>query len=302
MMRDLTETSRCSDALRSGDPLLALPPLLLLHASGTPPRLGSLTRWTRDVDAVRQGVADGVSLVKEPSPHLLYLLDRMLRCCDPEMYPFKHPEGRIDVVDGSWACCDIRHPRGKDGIVTPAAEDVEPWRAKFTVVHREEGAVRRPPNRFPLLIHLSQPNAIGLAAAAAASPVVKVDVPFLPGAFTLLNVLSPDECDRIVSAAESVGYVPDAPQTSATASTTATSVLAHNFVWLLDEETERIIYSRVLPHLPAELDEQPVMGINRRWYVSCCLPPPAPGLTRPLLLPQASLPLLLAAADVPVPH
>ncbi|MBW2420836.1 MAG: 2OG-Fe(II) oxygenase [Deltaproteobacteria bacterium] len=67
----------------------------------------------------------------------------------------------------------------------------------------------------------------------------RVEVEGVPGAYRLLGVLSPDECRRFIECTESLGYLPDA------AVSLPRSVRHnHNATWVVDEETDGIIWQR----------------------------------------------------------
>jgi hypothetical protein len=260
-----------SDALRDGRTHDAIDALRTMHRLGIVPRLGSMCRWVRDADAVRAGRVDGggaTALVEEPDPLIVTCLDLVMRVADPERYPYLSPHGTIDTssaIAKPWAVTALRDPAsGRDGILTIPKKEREACCAKFAEVHREAAATRVPPNEHDLVIHVSAPNAAGLEDSdAARAAVQRVEVPHIPSAFVLTDVLSTAECARIVRAAESVGYLPDRPISASAAS--KASVLAHNLVWLVDSMTDKIIFDRVRKHLPAALDGHELRGINRRW-------------------------------------
>lgn len=94
-----------------------------------------------------------------------------------------------------------------------------------------------------------------------------MDVPNLPGAFVLLDVLTRGECDQIIAAAECSpdGYVPDESATSAPAPK-GFAPRATNFVWLAESVADRL-YSRCRALLPQRLGkdgQHEVRGINSR--------------------------------------
>lgn len=47
--------------------------------------------------------------------------------------------------------------------------------------------------------------------ASPAQAVARVDIPEVPGAFQLLNILTPEESDTFVDIAESLGFHEDSP-------------------------------------------------------------------------------------------
>lgn len=69
--------------------------------------------------------------------------------------------------------------------------------------------------------------------------VARVEVPRVPGAFQLLDLLSAEECRRFIELTESLGYLPDA------AVSLPRSVRHnHNVVWVVDEQTDETLWQR----------------------------------------------------------
>jgi len=71
------------------------------------------------------------------------------------------------------------------------------------------------------------------------SPVRRVDIDAVPGAFQLLNILSLEECQRLVSLTETFGYLEDA-------AVSLPRSIRHNdsLTWVIDDETNAIIWQR----------------------------------------------------------
>lgn len=70
-------------------------------------------------------------------------------------------------------------------------------------------------------------------------PVKRIGIDSVPGAFQLLNVLSADECARIVELSESLGYLEDA-------AVSLPRAIRHNdsFTWIVDDDTNDLIWQR----------------------------------------------------------
>lgn len=69
--------------------------------------------------------------------------------------------------------------------------------------------------------------------------IARVEVENVPGAFQLLNVISDQECARLISLTEALGYLKDA------AVSLPRSVRHnHNITWVVDEQTDGILWSR----------------------------------------------------------
>ncbi len=69
--------------------------------------------------------------------------------------------------------------------------------------------------------------------------VLRHDIENVPGAFQLLNVLSNEECKRIVDLSEKLGYLEDA-------AVSLPRAIRHNdsFTWVVDDDTNDIIWQR----------------------------------------------------------
>jgi hypothetical protein len=63
-----------------------------------------------------------------------------------------------------------------------------------------KGPLRRTPNRYDLTLYLSSPGTITFDSTKPC--VSRIDVPKVPNAFVLTDVLSHSECRQVVSAAE----------------------------------------------------------------------------------------------------
>ena len=93
--------------------------------------------------------------------------------------------------------------------------------------------------------------------------VERIAVSEVPGAFQLLNVLSSDECSRFIQLTESLGFLEDA------AVSLPRSVRHNcNVTWVVDEETDGIVWSRCKHLLTGDTGlfngKQP-LGLNARF-------------------------------------
>lgn len=89
------------------------------------------------------------------------------------------------------------------------------------------------------------------------------EIPEVPGAFQILNVLSREECERLIQISETLGYLEDA------AVSLPRSVRHnHSLTWVVDEATDNIIWERSRPFMsdPAGIfDGKRPLGINARF-------------------------------------
>lgn len=129
-----------------------------------------------------------------------------------------------------------------------------------SAVHTTPGPQRLPPNDHPALLFASAPSTIPLSPTPP-TPTLRHDVPHIPGAFLLSDLLSLAECRAIIGAAEAVGFAPDKPTGE------QASVLAHNLYWLADEDFLGRLYERFLHLVPQEVGGGRVTGLNARFRV-----------------------------------
>lgn len=104
-----------------------------------------------------------------------------------------------------------------------------------------------------------------ISYSPAARSVSRHEVPGVPGAFTLSNVLDEAECDALAALSESMGYTEDAP----------VSLGRHirknqNCVIIADDSLWRPVWERVREHMPQSVDHphglcSQAVGLNQRW-------------------------------------
>lgn len=256
------------------------------------PKLGALCRWVRDLDVI-SGLAEqreGRGRRTEAQAETLKVLDAILRVTGPVDHspapplgddaanssPGESPEPSPLAVRPVWDLRDTARPRRMvyDSVLdgTLAASMPSGTRAQFRVIQTVPGPERNPPNQHPATVWASRDGAIALAAPSSpnAPATTHHSHPTVPVLHLLRDVLSPDECGRIVGAAEAVGFAPDAPVRpggDSVAAATENSVLAHNFYWVADEEFCRVLWGRVGPFVPERVGGRKVRGLNRRFRV-----------------------------------
>ncbi|BGP51913.1 hypothetical protein JCM10450v2_007873 [Rhodotorula kratochvilovae] len=243
-------SSRISAALTQHRHLDALVLLSELRIRQQHPKLGALQRWVRDCDAASR--SDG-SFGDEMA---LRVLDAVLRCTNGEPEPgseeglLKGAKGQVVVRQREW----VHREPSKDDIYAeiragrfPPPSERAALAAQFSLLHTVPAAERLPPNLHPALLFASAPGAIPLSPAPA-TPVKRCEVPHVPGAFLLTDVLSQDECRSILAHAEAVEFRPDQPIDG------DQSVLAHNLYWLADKPFLETFCARFLHLCPQLID------------------------------------------------
>ncbi|GAA5824990.1 hypothetical protein JCM3770_001825 [Rhodotorula araucariae] len=256
-------SSRISAALTQHRHLDALVLLSELRIRQQHPKLGALQRWVRDCDAAsRSDGSFGDEMV-------LRVLDAVLRCTNGEPEPgseeglLKGEKGQVVVRQREW----VHREPSKDDIYAeiaagrfPPSTERAALAAQFSLLHTVPAAERLPPNLHPALLFASAPGAIPLAPTPT-TPVQRFEVPHVPGAFLLTDVLSQDECRSILAHAEAVEFRPDQPIEG------DQSVLAHNLYWLADKPFLDAFCARFLHLCPQLIDGKRVRGINARFRV-----------------------------------
>ncbi|KAG0085920.1 hypothetical protein BGZ93_000387 [Podila epicladia] len=267
-----TPIGRISDALVDGRWNDAMVALEEMRTRGQVPKLGALQRWVRDCDAASaKNGAFG-------DPVVLRVLDSMLRTVDPTMVPTKDKSSDSEPHPVRTHPMWQAFPRIEDNVqkyeavlanTLFTAEDAERYKENFRIVAHTKGPERRTPNLHDFTLYLSNPNTIQLCYQAqpeAQPPVERINMPHVPGAFLLKDVLTRKECHQMISAAEAIGFTPDVPIVG-TASESI-SVLAHNFFWMADDQLLKHIFDRCKPHFPETSgDGHGAVGINSRWRV-----------------------------------
>ena len=128
----------------------------------------------------------------------------------------------------------------------------------FYIIAREPGAEN--PAIPTWACRIDNPAALNPNRGVA---VTRQDIDRVPGAFQLLNLLSADECTRLLELSERCGYLGDA----------AVSLgrdIRHNdsFTWIADDETCAILWRRCADLVEDQHEynrDKPALGLNGRW-------------------------------------
>jgi hypothetical protein len=132
------------------------------------------------------------------------------------------------------------------------------------VVRTERGPERQPPNNYDLHIWACADGVGALLEDAATrqakrrAPVRRVDVPGVPGAFVMLDVLTRSECQGMRAMAERIQFVPDHPTSRQSPSGIG------GLEWLLTDGLDEKLLDRCRSYLPAQLAGGALAGINAR--------------------------------------
>ena len=267
-------TARVSAALIDGKYTDALVFLAEMRIRDEAPRLGALCRWVRDLD-VTSGLSqtdddDPGSPRAQSRPQLLRVLDAISRVTGtmetkPPICPALASSDPI-AVQALWDLRDSARARIPvcDSVADKTILDLCPpgLKANFKVIENTPGAERKPPNAHPALVYLTNDNAVPLSATPP--QITRHEHPAVPNLSLMRDVFSAEECKSIVAAMETIGFLPDAPIRD---DGTASSILAHNVYWMIDQTFHDLLWGRVAPHIPARVAGRRARGINRRFRV-----------------------------------
>jgi hypothetical protein len=237
------------------------------------PTLGALCRWVRTLDVV-----SGLSIhVQVPSQtvvghnaknhELIRVLDAILRVTGPTDTTSNGSAGSL----GPIALQDTWNLRGSSEPTRQVRRSIDDksifasyphdLKKSFRIIETTPGSQRKPPNLHPAVLYASQNDAVLLGSGPKTECFKH---PIVPNLRLINDVLSPDECSAIIAAGETVEFIPDAPMRPQGEDT---SVLAHNFYWIVDEAFHDKLWSRVKAFVPETVAGKQVRGVNRRFRV-----------------------------------
>lgn len=276
MSADTSFTARVSAALVDGKYTDALITLAEMRIRNERPKLGALCRWVRDLDVV-SGVyvqtdiknSNRASRTKEELERIR-VLDSILRVLGPldtpsQGSPMPSSE-QVIVQQDIWNLQDNGSARLRvrasvlDGSIFTTEQSI--YQNNFSIIENIPGPQRKPPNHHPAIIHLSNPDTVPLSANPP--PITLHKHPHIANLSLLKDVLTPYECQSIIAATESVGFLPDAPIND---DGSEGSILAHNVYWMIDQSFHDKLWQRVSPLLPPSISGKTLRSINRRFRV-----------------------------------
>lgn len=162
----------------------------------------------------------------------------------------------MKVLKG-WAIPSYSSQNNKNDDKNKNSDHLDLKTLESRIVYREAASERTPPNHYDLMLHATEPFAVlPLRGRKISGEVTKHEVPFLTGAFCLTNVLSHDECSRLIDAASILGYRPDHP------SNLPSPTGIDSCEWLVDDSIHDLVYDRVKKHLPLSMGEASSNDIN----------------------------------------
>ncbi|KAI1267995.1 prolyl 4-hydroxylase [Xylariaceae sp. FL1019] len=261
-------TSRVSAAIIDGKYVDAIVLLAEMRIRGQASRLGSLNRWVRDLDVVSGLSSETPDIRTDTQLELLRVMDMVLRVTGPVDEVSKVPSSLTGPLSLQpvWDNGDEATPKSlvrqsvvDKSIFENCAKDV---RDKFRIIETTSGPDRKPPNVHPAVVYLSDDNAVELDSKGPLTTLHKH--PTVANLSLMKDVLSKKECLSIVAAMETVGFLPDCPLRD---DGSASSILAHNVYWVVDQTFHDTLWDRVSPHIPSHVGGRKARGINRRFRV-----------------------------------
>lgn len=265
---DANLTARVSGALADGRYTEARIIIAEMRIKGQVPKLGALCRWVRDLDVV-SGLAEQLDEAgSKRSPReeeLLVVLDAILRLTGPTDYT--DTKIRAGPINPGYAW-DLRSASSRrmvyNAVLDGSIFNTLPANATsgFRIIETTPGLQRKPPNLHPAILHASKDDAISLSSEP---PKTSFHThPTVPNLHLLRDVLSSEECGKIVAVAEKIGFTPDAPIRE---EGEESSILAHNFYWIIDTVFCAKLWDRVKAFVPQSVGGKKVRGLNRRFRV-----------------------------------
>ena len=240
-------TGRINDALH--DNRWADATELLRQCHNMPPPLGSLQRWIRDLFESSISVTDPVVAYK--------VLYHILRCTGQTPCCTNNNSSQADSsplqILPMWY--SIPRRARDENIDTKADDWIIPIVEALTIESAwREGMTLWSCNAQVLVNGNSNSN---IRASG------RCDVPFVSGAFMLNNVLTPNECDRILCVANKMGFTPEASYSLSD----ATSKAADGVVWVVHDDLRNKLFDRVKSLLPTDLCNGELIHLNSRWRI-----------------------------------
>jgi hypothetical protein len=241
-----------------------------MRIRGKMPKLGALCRWVRDLDVV-SGLAEQLDAAgpKRTSreEELLVVLDAILRLTGPTDCTADgaivtgpiNPRKKWDLRGASMMRQMVYDSVLDGSIFTSLPANLK---SNFRIIETTPGLQRKPPNLHPAILHASKDDTILLSSDLEKTAHHRH--PIVPNLHLLKDVLSPKECTQIIAAAETIGFTPDAP---IRAEGEESSILAHNFYWIVDTSFCVRLWSRVKEFVPATVGGKKARGLNRRFRV-----------------------------------
>ncbi|KAJ4319913.1 hypothetical protein N0V94_003685 [Neodidymelliopsis sp. IMI 364377] len=266
-------TARISAALTDGKYTDAMILLAEMRIRKETPTLGALCRWVRTLDVI-----SGLSIhVQVPSQsvvgknasneELVQVLDAILRVTGPTdttSHGIDATSGPISLQE-TWNLRPATEPTRQlrrsiedKSIFASSAPDLKDH---FRIIETTPGPLRKPPNLHPAVLFSSQNDTVLLGEGPKTECFKH---PIVPDLRLIKDVLSPEECSSIIAAGETIEFIPDAPMRPQGEDT---SILAHNFYWIVDQAFHDKLWTRVKAFVPESVGGRQVRGINRRFRV-----------------------------------
>ena len=227
----------------------------LISSDSEVPKLGTLQRWVRECDSMH---AD--SATDQYSSTYLLVLDAVMRVmlmrqADVEKIKYQMigkfsfcPNRKGELV--SFPIFSPSISPSPNTLIESLNEDV--FRSNVWIASTVPGCQRRPPVEIDLNVFALRTGAINLGSTSNYN-YHRHDVLGVAGSFLLSNILTKAECEKLINAAECLGYSSDV------------AVGIDNVTLIADEYLVGEIFERVKLLLPPFLCGCKLAGINARF-------------------------------------
>ncbi|KAF1960322.1 prolyl 4-hydroxylase [Byssothecium circinans] len=266
-------TARISAALTDGNYLDARILLAEMRIRKETPSLGALCRWVRTLDMI-SGLSIHVRVPDQTiagrnahNTELIEVMDAILRVTGPTDTTSHGIAGSSEPIalQDTWNMRGTSEPARQ---VRRSIEDktifvscLSDLKGHFRIIETIPGPERKPANLHPAVLFASKDDTILLGEAPKTQCYKH---PIVPNLRLIKDVLTPDECSSIIAAGETMEFIPDAPIRPQGEDT---SVLAHNFYWIVDQAFHDKLWNRIKEFVPEAVTGRKVRGINRRFRV-----------------------------------
>lgn len=237
------------------------------------PTLGALCRWVRTLDVV-SGLTIHVQVPNQTvvgrnahNDELIRVLDAILRVTGPTDITSHGVSANSEPIalqetwnlrGGSEPTRQVRRSIEDKSMFASCSSDLKDH---FNIIETTPGLQRKPPNLHPAILYASQDDTVLLGQGPKTTCYKH---PIVPDLRLIKDVLSPEECSSIIAAGETIGFIPDAPMRPQGEDT---SILAHNFYWVVDPAFHDKLWDRVKEFVPEVVAGRKARGINRRFRV-----------------------------------
>ncbi|KAH8888934.1 hypothetical protein GQ53DRAFT_870596 [Thozetella sp. PMI_491] len=223
-------------------------------------------RWIRDY-GTDSGYSRRNREITAEQKNRLTILIAMLRLVGPADPSLQiSPRGTPSIVEADkWDLRNIGNTDTNAHIAQPTESlfpaREERWlKSQFRIIRDIPGDQLERTNVSPARYYTSKDDVIRLSAVAPST--THHAHPVVPNLHCLKDVFRSEECTEIISAAETVGFLPDIPTGPVPEKGTTCGLY---FYWVLDEAFYSKLWARVEQFIPQTFNNKKLRGLNR-WF------------------------------------